>query len=477
MRDIGPRTGGIEDANQHARELTAPHPARVGTMSRSVIVVGGGISGHTAAFRLHQRGAGVTVLDASPDTVGGEMSSVRREGYVFNQASTLIPSSYTQITGLMQELGIGDKLHGTVGAVTSIPREGRMNRMRVSGAAALIDGLTTPLLSLGAKLALRRFGADVVRHGRGLGYADVAAELDEESVAQYAQRRLTPEIMAYLVGPLLRAAYLTEPENLSVLDLLFAVSKFAGDRFVRYDGGMGALNEAIAARLGTIMGARAIAVEERGAGVQVTWHKDGVERTSEADACVIAVPAPLAAELAPQLDPALREILAKRIPYGSVIKASHALHKRSDDPTTMMSFPHAESAGLAVITFDHNYRVNCAPEGKGLIASYWMHDWSVQRMDPEMYDDAAIEREMTPEIARFIPGFEHNLAFSHISRWPRATPVSYAGMWKQVRIFRESVPANARIQFAGDYLNIPGTKAASYSGERAAKRIISWLGL
>ncbi|MDT1000319.1 hypothetical protein RNI08_31810, partial [Pseudomonas aeruginosa] len=87
-------------------------------------------------------------------------------------------------------------------------------------------GLTTPLLSLGAKLALRRFGADVVRHGRGLGYADVAAELDEESVAQYAQRRLTPEIMAYLVGPLLRTAYLSEPENLSVLDLLFAVSKF-----------------------------------------------------------------------------------------------------------------------------------------------------------------------------------------------------------------------------------------------------------
>lgn len=446
-------------------------------MGRSVIVVGGGISGHTAAYRLHQKGASVTVLDASPDAVGGEMSSVREQGYLFNRASTLIPSSYTQITGLMQELGIGSNLHGTVGAVTSIPRDGRMNRMRVSGLAALLDGLVTPLLSARSKVALGRFIADIVRHGRGLGYEDVAAHLDTESVAQYAKRRLNPELEAYLVGPLLRAAYLTEPENLSVLDLLFAVSKFAGDRFVRYDGGMGVLNEAIAAKLGTIMGATVVTVEERDTRVQVTWRKDGVERVSDADACVIAVPAPLAAGLARQLDAGLRDILAKRIPYGSVIKASHALKRRSDDPTTMMSFPRSESTGLAVITFDHNYRVNCAPEGKGLIASYWMHDWSARRIDPEAHDDVALEREMVPEIARFVPDFERDLAFTHISRWPRATPVSYAGMWKQVKIFREGVAADARIQFAGDYLNIPGTKAASYSGERAAKRLIASLGL
>lgn len=441
---------------------------------RSVIVVGGGISGHTAAYRLHQSGASVTVLDAAEGVIGGEMSSVRRDGYVFNQASTLIPSSYTQITGLMQELGIGGNLHGTVGAVTSIPRNGRMHRMRVSGAAALLDGLTTSLLSVGSKLALRRFAADLARHGKHLGYADVAAHLDTETVAQYARRRLNPELTAYLVGPLLRAAYLCEPEEISVLDLLFAVSKFAGDRFVRYDGGMGALNEAIAAKLGTVTGAQVHGVEERGSGVVVRWRKDGVDRVDEADACVIAVPAPAAAGLAPQLDARLQDILANRIPYGSVIKGSHAMHRRSDDPTTMMSFPRSESEGLAVITFDHNYRVNCAPPEKGLIASYWMHDWSAPRLG---HDDAAIEREMIPEIARFIPDFEADLAFTHISRWPRATPVSYAGMWQHVKAFRDGVPASAKIQYAGDYLNIPGTKAASYSGERAAKRIIGSLGL
>ena len=52
-----------------------------------------------------------------------------------------------------------------------------------------------------------------------------------------------------------------------------------------------------------------------------------------------------------------------------------------------------------------------------------------------------------------------------------AAPVSYSGMYKFVEEFRDSVAPTSRVQFCGDYFNVPGTKAASLSGERAANAV------
>lgn len=444
---------------------------------QSVIVVGGGISGHTAAYRLHKQGFKVKVLEANPSIVGGEMSSVSVDGYTFNRAATLLPSTYDQIIDLANDLGVGDRLLGEVPVVLSVPRASKIHRLRVSGLGAAIDGLTTGLLSFGSKLVLGRLGADVAKVKDSLDYEQLNLAVDSESLGDYSERRLNPEIANYMVGALMRGSYLHEPETLSVLDFFFAAAKFTGVSFMRYSGGFDFVNQALAKELGTIPGARVSSVEARADGVAVTWEQGGEEHIEHAAACIVAVPAWAAPGIVPGLTERQRDILANRIRYGDIIKASHALKSRSDDPTIMMSFPRSESEALGIITFDHNYRTNVTPDGAGLIASHWMHEWSSKRLDAATISDRELQAEMIREISRFIPDFAEQHLFSHITRWPAATVVSYAGMWHHVDEFRHSIPETSRIQFAGDYFNVPGTKAVSLSGDVAAERIAASLGL
>ncbi|WP_373825644.1 FAD-dependent oxidoreductase, partial [Bacteroides heparinolyticus] len=51
-------------------------------MNRDTVVIGAGITGLTCAFRLKEKGADVAVLERL-DRVGGQIHTVREEGFVF----------------------------------------------------------------------------------------------------------------------------------------------------------------------------------------------------------------------------------------------------------------------------------------------------------------------------------------------------------------------------------------------------------
>jgi oxygen-dependent protoporphyrinogen oxidase len=446
-----------------------PNPS---SSAPKIIVVGGGIAGQTAGFRLKQRGFEVLVLEANPELVGGEMSSVHTGGFTFNRASTILPSSYTQFVDLAKELGVEHKFRGTVEAVFSIPRDGKVHRLRGSGIGAALDMIGTGLLSTKSKFGLAKLGIDVARAKKHVTYDRVATVLDTETIDQYCKRRLNPETEEYLIKALARGFYLYEPDDLSMVDLYFALVKFSGIDFFQYVEGIDFVNRALADAIDTQLGARVTHVEDLGNGVQVTWQKDGQEHSATADACIMAMPAPTIPDVYPQLNARQKKILGKHIPYGSIIKASHVLNRRPDDPTIAMSIPRSESEAVGIVVFEHNYRPDL-PADKGLLGSYWMNDWNQTRMAAS---DRDLEAEMIPEMAKFIPGFAEMLELSHISRWPVATICSYPGMYRVIDEFARSILPTSRVQFCGDYLNVPGTNMSSLSGERAAVRIADQFG-
>ena len=73
-------------------------------MSR-VNVVGAGVSGLSAAWRLQQQGHTVTVLEAE-DHVGGKTTAYRRDGFTMNSGATVLVASYKRMHAIAQEIGV-----------------------------------------------------------------------------------------------------------------------------------------------------------------------------------------------------------------------------------------------------------------------------------------------------------------------------------------------------------------------------------
>ena len=64
---------------------------------RRVVVIGGGIAGLTAAFRLQQAGASVLVLEAA-GRPGGRLTTDTVDGYVIERGTQAIARDATEVT-------------------------------------------------------------------------------------------------------------------------------------------------------------------------------------------------------------------------------------------------------------------------------------------------------------------------------------------------------------------------------------------
>lgn len=127
-------------------------------MAERVVVVGAGIAGLTAAFRMSQQGYDVTVLEGDSQ-VGGRMSSMQRDGYRFDRGAVSLSTKYEHIHTLISEVGIADHVvpcPDTIG----IPRDGEIHRIR---SQAIWRSAATGLLSTRSKLTATKLGVDLRR--------------------------------------------------------------------------------------------------------------------------------------------------------------------------------------------------------------------------------------------------------------------------------------------------------------------------
>jgi oxygen-dependent protoporphyrinogen oxidase len=448
------------------------HPGCFPVPTERAIVVGAGITGLTAAFRLRQRGFAVTVLEAGP-TLGGKMSSIRRDGYVINRAANILPCSYAALTALVREVGLGEQV-GEIPAVLGVPRDGRIHRLRATGLGMVVDGVRTPLLSPRAKLRLGRLLVDALRMKDSLSYRNLgaAARYDTETVAEYCDRRLDPEIREYLVEPILRALFTLNADTVSVVDFFFAAVNFVGSGLMRYPGGIDFLVQALADQLHVRTGARVACVQADSRGARVDWvDAEGVWHEEDVAAAVLAVSGAQVPDLYPGLDPVRRDILANRLRYCITYAGHFALRHRPAEPALIVPVPRGEDPNLCVVTFDHYSSPDCVPPGAGLVSSYWLHEWGAARRDRS---DDEVVAEMLPAMARIVPEIADELVFAQVDRWDPAVVRSYPGWYAHVATLAEVAAREGsaeRVQLAGDYLSASSTNACAVSGELAARRL------
>ncbi len=166
------------------------------------IVLGGGISGLTAAFLLREKGFSVALLEAS-DRPGGSILTWKHEGFLFELGPNTVLNNAFEIDSLCEKAGIlSRRLTAAPAAkVRYIVKGGRL--VKLPGGP--LGFAATPLFSLRAKLRLFREL-----------FVPPAPPEAEETIAAFVRRRLGEEFLAYAVGPFVSGVYAGDPEKLSV---------------------------------------------------------------------------------------------------------------------------------------------------------------------------------------------------------------------------------------------------------------------
>lgn len=98
------------------------------TTDPSVIVVGGGIAGLTAAHVLKQRGIPTRVIEAS-GRVGGRMTSDMVGGHVVDRGAQFLSTDYSVIPKLLEDMGLSQRIR-QASQYSATVRDGRARVMR-----------------------------------------------------------------------------------------------------------------------------------------------------------------------------------------------------------------------------------------------------------------------------------------------------------------------------------------------------------
>lgn len=172
-----------------------------------IIVIGGGITGLSAAWELQQRGVPYSLLEAS-HRWGGKVTSATLE---FENGKFLVEGGPdTLITrkpeswDLVNELGLLDQIVDP-GSETSgiyVLDNASLHPIPVSPTKFF----TTPLLTLRGKLRMLAEPFQPVRRDN-----------EDESLADFVRRRLGKEALEKFIGPVLGGIYNTDPERQSIM--------------------------------------------------------------------------------------------------------------------------------------------------------------------------------------------------------------------------------------------------------------------
>src|ERR1041385_860379 len=168
--------------------------------SKTIAVIGAGISGLCAAYWLNQKGMNVIVLERD-SSAGGTMKTIRENGWLVETGPNSTLETTPLLSQLFDELGITDqRIYANEASNRRyILRNGKLHPLPMSTGAFL----RSKLWSLPGKLRLMK-------------EPFIGKVNKEESIAEFVERRLGREFLDYAINPFVAGVYAGSPEQLSV---------------------------------------------------------------------------------------------------------------------------------------------------------------------------------------------------------------------------------------------------------------------
>ncbi|MEX2583682.1 MAG: FAD-dependent oxidoreductase [Gemmatimonadota bacterium] len=440
----------------------------------AVAIIGGGISGLTAAYLLQRAGHTVTVFEGN-EQPGGKVVTDVLDGCRVDAGAQLFGSMYRRFLSLVREIGLGDRLVRVPGR-DALWRDGRAHEV--------VYGSTTSMIASGS-LPLRtklRLGASYVpflskhRDSLRLDAPELAAEagLDGESIATWGKREVDSVFVRSLVYPQLGAYYGSRPEETSAGFYHILACYGLDVALYAIDGGAGEVPRALAERIMTNggklrTGTAVEQVEMADSGVTIVTGSD----SERFDAAISAIPAPALLSIASGLPDALVAWLAE-VRFNPTLSVALTLDSPVGPRYFGLSFPQGETRYVAAVAIQENKEVELVPAGRGAVVALPTPEAVVSMMEME---SRAILDLMLPEISAALPGIARRVTRARVYRWPLGTPVMFPGYLRHLGAFRRDDPERSScVAIAGDYLYGPSVEGAVLSAESAVARLQRRLG-
>ncbi|MDT0468300.1 protoporphyrinogen oxidase [Streptomyces gibsoniae] len=444
-----------------------------------VVVIGGGIAGLAAAHRLLDRGARVTVLEAS-DRLGGKLLPGEIAGVRVDLGAESMLARRPEAVALARAVGLGDRLRPPATATASIWTRGALRPMP-KGHVMGVPGTASALLGLLSDEGLRRIEQDAHLPRTEVG--------DDVAVGEYVADRLGREVVDRLVEPLLGGVYAGDAYRISMrsaVPQLFqaaqshdslteavrdiqaktAAAAQAGPVFMGIEGGVGrlplAVAESVRARGGEILLNSVVeGLHRTGEG----WEVLVEDRLYEADAVVVATPAPQAARLLRTASPeAAAELRA--VEYASMALVTLAYRRADADLPDGSGFlvPPVDGRTIKASTFASRKWGWIADENPDLLVlrtSVGRYG-ETEILDHEDADLVAVSRSDLWEAT----GLDATPVETRVIRWTDGLPQYPVGHHARVARVREYVaklPGLAVCGAAYDGVGIPACIASAYA--------------
>jgi protoporphyrinogen/coproporphyrinogen III oxidase len=464
---------------------------------KRIAIIGGGISGLSAAFSLEQAirsGASLeyTLFEASP-RLGGVLVTDRVDGCLVEAGPDSFITEKPWAAELCRKIGLGDELIG------SNDRD-RKTYILVNGKLVVMpDGLMfmvptkilptvfSPLFSLRTKL---RMAAE--------WFHPPHRASQDETVAEMVERHYGPEMVDRLADPLLSGVYGGEASTLSVRAVLARFAEMeakhgslgramlaarkkmkssarpAPPLFTSLRDGMQQMVDAVVSKLNP----RALQASTRVPSVIAQdggWTVSAGYESDHFDALIVATPAGAAAHLLRATDEKLASELGE-IRYSSSVTVTLGYDenvRRALPPGFGFLVPRSEGRRMLAATFVHNKFPHRAPENRAIIRCFLGG-----ATDEEILaaSDGEILHIVRSELKQIIK-LEAEPRFTRIYKWKAAMAqysVGHLDRVQRIEALRRNLPGLA---LAGNAFNGIGVPDCVRSGSEAAAKAMAAVGL
>lgn len=463
---------------------------------RHYAVLGGGISGLAAAHRIVELdpAARVTLFEAN-DRLGGLLQTTRQQGFLTERSADNFITNVPWAIDLARRVGFSDQLIPTTGAQGRVLVVCRGRLEEVPAGFVLMAPrevnsiLASPILSWAGKLRLAWEWFEPPRISNS-----------DESVADFARRRLGREAFERLVQPLIGGIYTADPERLSMAATMpqfcqmerehgslaraawQSSKKTSGEEsrdsgaryslFVAPREGMSSFVEAIVRRLPPETVRLSAEVERLSCPAPKKWSvhlKQGGEQ-GPYDGLIVATPATKTAELLQSIDEALAERVRGIKHASTAIVLSGYREEQFERPLSGFGFvvPAIERRSILAVSYSSMKYMGRAPQSCTLLRTF-----VGGALQPEM---AALPDD---ELLSLVSGELHDLLalrgsplFSRIIRFPSTMPQYHLGHVERVDRIERHVRTMAGLELAGNAYRGVGIPHCIHSGETAAERLL-----